>query len=359
VSESPLLPSQPASPGELARGASELPQLLERFVEHLRFERRFSPHTALAYGRDLEQLLEFLDQRFPGLGVRELGKAELRAWLRELSDARSPVTLARKLGSARAFFGFLVESGVVTENPARQMKMPRVRRRLPLVLGADVAAQLMEAPEQAPPRTRRSRARAEAEGQRDRVVLELLYGSGLRVAELASLDVSQLELAEATVRVVGKGNKERIVPLGGPALAALTAYLAVRGELVSTEHSRRAEPALLLGARGRRLPVRRIQELVRRYGALATGRGDVHPHALRHSCATHMLEGGADLRAIQDLLGHSSVATTQRYTHLTQQALSAVYDRAHPLARGSLPTGDAAKSPGQCLLPPAAAASRR
>lgn len=162
---------------------------------------------------------------------------------------------------------------------------------------------------------------------RDSALLELLYGCGLRVSELVSLDLDSVDLASERLHVHGKGKKQRIVPLGRYAVAALKEYLKERGAQ-DTE-------ALFLGARGGRLGVRRVQEMVQTYGAHATGRAGLHPHALRHACATHMLEGGADLRAIQDLLGHESVATTQRYTHLTTEQLTSVYDKAHPLARVS------------------------
>ena len=165
------------------------------------------------------------------------------------------------------------------------------------------------------------------------MALELLYGSGLRVSELASLDLGQISISEAEVRVLGKGRKERMVPLGSKSLEALAAYLPRRAELAHPKSGRYDEQALLLGQLGKRLTVRWLQALVQRYGALGAGRSDLHPHALRHSCATHLLEGGADLRAIQEMLGHSSLSTTQRYTHVSLDQLLAVYDRAHPMAR--------------------------
>jgi len=175
--------------------------------------------------------------------------------------------------------------------------------------------------------------RRESEQLRDTLLLELLYGSGLRVSELIGLDLVSIDSAQAELRVIGKGDKERIVPLGEKALEALEAYLPRRAELRHPKSGYQDPAALLLGRRGRRLGVRWVQELVRRYGALGSGRPDLHPHALRHSCATHMLEGGADLRAIQEMLGHSSLSTTQRYTHLSLDQLIRVYDQAHPLAR--------------------------
>jgi integrase/recombinase XerC len=168
---------------------------------------------------------------------------------------------------------------------------------------------------------------------RDAAALELLYGCGVRVSELVALDLADISLEGAELRVLGKGGKERIVPLGSKAADALGGYLAERGRLRHPKTGHLDENALLLGRGGRRLTTRWIQKLVKRYGALGAGRPDLHPHALRHSCATHMLEGGADLRAIQEMLGHASLSTTQRYTHLSLDQLLSVYDRAHPLSK--------------------------
>jgi integrase/recombinase XerC len=168
---------------------------------------------------------------------------------------------------------------------------------------------------------------------RDSALLEVLYGGGLRVSELAQLDLAAVSLGDKSVRVLGKGKKERVVPLGSKAEEALRAYLSRRVELRHPKTGAQDPAAVFLGQTGRRLGVRWVQKLVRRYGALGAGRPDLHPHALRHSCATHMLEGGADLRAIQEMLGHSSLSTTQRYTHLSLDRLLEVYDKSHPLAR--------------------------
>lgn len=286
-------------------------------------------HTVAAYRRDLLQLDAFLTQRLEREpNPRDVEKLSLRGWLAELSKDVQPTSLARKLASVRALFRYLERHDVVRANPAAAMKSPKVRRKMPVFVGAEAAAQIMEAPltgvepSEAPERLR------------DAALLELLYGSGLRVSELVGLDMEHLRLREGTVRVLGKGKKERIVPLGRPARAAVQRYLERRPQLSHPKTGYLDPRALLVSRRGARLGVRRVQELVRRYGILGSGRGDLHPHALRHSCATHMLEGGADLRAIQDMLGHSSVVTTQRYTHLSMQQLSQVYDRAHPLARG-------------------------
>ncbi len=303
-----------------------LDRLLGRFREHLAAERRSSLHTVSAYCRDLESLFDFVREQSEGsVALESIDRTLLRAWLGQLSRLVSPPTIARKLASLRTFYGYLEREGLARENPARLLQTPKLRRKLPTLVNASAAAEVMAAPLARPGR--------EAEQLRDAAMLELLYGSGLRVSELAALDLADLALESAELRVLGKGKKERIVPLGSKSVAALEAYLARRAELRHERSARQHESAVFLARRGGRLGVRRVQTLVQRYGALGAGRADLHPHALRHSCATHMLEGGADLRAIQELLGHSSLATTQRYTHVSLDQLFAVYDRAHPLAR--------------------------
>lgn len=307
----------------------------ERFLEHLAAERRASPNTVAAYRRDLAQLAAHLERRL-GRAPRleDVHKASLRVWLAEVAEGRTPRTVGRKVSAVRAFFRHLQRRGELRDSPAEGLATPRVRRRLPRVLDAEAAARVVEAPLDV------EGGRPPPERVRDAAMLELLYGSGLRVSELVGLDVDHVALAEGTARVVGKGKKERVVPLGRAAVAALRAHLALRVEV-----SARCRPgegrALFLGRRGRRLGVRWVQQLVRRYGGLGAGRADLHPHALRHSCATHMLEGGADLRSIQELLGHASLATTEQYTHVTLDRLFAVYDRAHPLARAGHDPSDA------------------
>ncbi|HEX9621294.1 MAG TPA: tyrosine recombinase XerC [Polyangiaceae bacterium] len=300
---------------------------IRRFVVLLADERRASPHTVVAYERDLSQLAVFLRERRQGpASPRDVTKFELRAWLGSLSRQNVPATLARKLAAVRSFFATLERAGDISENPALYLETPRHRPRLPKFLGAEAAEQVVTAPLGQP-------GLGDVERLRDHALFELLYGSGLRVSELTGLDVGHLALDEAEVRVLGKGSKERIVPIGRQAERALRAYLERRGELRDRKKGHQDPSALFLSKRGRRLGVRRVQTLAHRYGALGAGRPDLHPHALRHSCATHMLEGGADLRVIQEMLGHASLSTTQRYTHLSLEQLLSVYDRAHPLAR--------------------------
>jgi integrase/recombinase XerC len=305
------------------------------FVAHLHGERRASVHTLDAYQRDLRQLDAFLEKRLghpPALA--EVGKLELRAWLAELTKANSTSsTIARKLASIRSFFKFLSRAEPSRDNPAEGLATPRVKRPLPLVLSTDATAQVIDAPE----RLRRDASKADAGAEearlyRDRLILELLYGCGLRVHELAALDKDALQLTEDTLSVLGKGRKERIVPVGRLCRQAHEEYLRCRPMLCHPKTGAQDQRALLLGRHGQRLGVRQVQHLVRQYGALGVGRADLHPHALRHMCATHMLEGGADLRVIQEFLGHQSLSTTQRYTHLSVEQLLRVYDRSHPLA---------------------------
>jgi integrase/recombinase XerC len=309
----------------------ELEKLGARFTAHLATERRASPHTVLAYGRDLSGLFEYVRARSSPARIQDIDKLTLRAWLAEVSRTVSPTTLSRKLASVRAFFGWLERETLVARNPASQLSSPKLRRKLPRFLGAQAAGEVMEAPD--------GTAIGPIERARDSALLEVLYGSGLRVSELVGLDLEHVELRDASLRVLGKGKKERIVPIGSKASVALERYLSGRLELRHPRTGAQDERALFLGRTGARLGVRRVQTLVRRYGGIGAGRGDLHPHALRHSCATHLLEGGADLRAIQELLGHSSLSTTQRYTHVSLDQLMAVYDKAHPLARrpGSSP----------------------
>ena len=295
-----------------------------KFLSHLESERRASPHTRDAYARDLGALVAFLveKQSRGASDVRAIDVYVLRGWLGQLARTHAPSSVARKLAALRTWMKWLRRVGVLAKSPAEELGSPKVRRPLPTFLGVDAAKEVTESPSD-----------ADARGVRDRALLELLYGSGLRVSELCGLDIENVDLAGGYARVIGKGNKERIVPLGGKCIDAVYKYLAVRGELVHPKTGLQDARALLLSARGARLGVRAVQELVHKYGALGAGRADLHPHALRHTCATHMLDGGADLRSIQEMLGHASLTTTQRYTHVSMEHLLKVYDQAHPLAR--------------------------
>ncbi len=297
-----------------------LDEAVSLFVQRLGGVRRASAHTVSAYGRDLGELLRFLRDEQPGpLTPADVDVFLLRRFLGSLARRVAPSSLARKMASIRAFFRDLVRQGKLSHDPASALSLPKVRRPLPTFLDADAAAAVVESP-----------GEEARHPERDRALLELLYGSGLRVSELCGLNLGDVDLSQGSARVLGKGRKERLVPLGRASVEALRAWYDVRAELASR---RPAEQAVFLSRSGRRLGVRRVQTLVQRYGSQGAGRPDLHPHALRHTCATHMLDGGADLRAIQELLGHSSLSTTQRYTHVSIDKLMNVYDAAHPLAK--------------------------
>jgi integrase/recombinase XerC len=310
-----------------AEQETELDRSIDAFVRALERERRASRHTVSAYRRDLAQLRAYVaDKRPEARSPADVDLAVLRGFLGQLARTRSSASVARKIAACRAYFRHLVKTGVLAKSPAAELVLPRVRRKLPMHLGVDAAARVVEAPDG-----------DDADAARDRAVLELLYGSGLRVSELCGLDLDDLVLAPGReeARVLGKGDKERTVPIGARASEALRAWIDRRTELLRP--GRDAGRALFVSARGLRLGVRAVQRIVRRHGMTGAGRSDLHPHALRHTCATHLLDGGADLRAIQELLGHASLATTQRYTHVSMERILRVYDEAHPLAKASPP----------------------
>jgi integrase/recombinase XerC len=310
---------------------------VSKFVNYLERERRASPNTVSAYRRDLTALVTFAHARQPASRKgREFALADvdiylLRSFLGSLqggpgAGTKPPeaATVARKGSALRTFFKYLRRQGIVKTDPTETLGSPKIRRGLPTLLHVDAAQGVVEAPET----DGSARAPKPAEIARDKAMLELLYGSGLRVSELVDLDVGGV--GGGSVRVVGKGNKERIVPVGELALEMLAQYMNVRDALTRED---RPNSALFLSNRGTRITVRTVQNLVKKWGTLGAGRADLHPHALRHTCATHLLEGGADLRSIQEILGHASLSTTQRYTHVSLDHLLKVYDGAHPLAR--------------------------
>ena len=308
-----------------AQPESALAEAIDEFLLVLARERRASRHTVAAYGRDLAQLSQFVAKKRPTLpGPQAIDVLLLRSWLGQLAERVQPASIARKMAAARAFFRHQIRRGVMKDDPATALSLPKIRRKLPRVLNVDSAKSTVESP-----------TGDGVEGLRARALMEVLYSSGLRVSELVGLNVADVSLDpdRAEARVIGKGNKERRVPLGDEAREALGAYLKVRPAAKRAEDA----DAVFLSTHGRRISVRSVQIYVKRYGALGAGRADLHPHALRHTCATHMLDGGADLRAIQELLGHASLGTTQRYTHVSVEQLMRVYDAAHPLARVTRP----------------------
>jgi integrase/recombinase XerC len=291
---------------------------LDAFRRHLASERGLSPHTVAAYAVDVAGLLDHA-ARLGATRLDDIDAATVRSWLARLrSSGYARSTLARRSSAARVFFAFAVRRGLATTDPAGRLATPKTERRLPRVLTRTEAAALVELP-----------PADEPVGLRDRAVLELLYATGVRVGELCALDVDDLDGHRRVVRVMGKGAKERTVPYGAPAAAALDRWLRVaRPALLAAG----AGPALFVGARGRRIDQRTVRRLVHGYLADVEGAADVGPHGLRHSAATHLLEGGADLRSVQELLGHATLGTTQIYTHVTADRLKASYDQAHPRA---------------------------
>jgi integrase/recombinase XerC len=315
--------------------ATVLRRQIEAFSSHLAHERRASPKTVEHYGRDLDAFAGFVETQKLGAravadGAGAIDAMLLRAWLGDQAKRCKSTSIARRVSVMRGFFRFLRKRGEVSRDPSAEISSPKLRRGLPLVLNADAASEVVEVPAPTPKRTARANAVEKASALRDRAILELLYGSGLRLSEVVALDIGSIDLVEGVVRVMGKGSKERVVPMGPPCIDALRAWLDARHTLRSSQRVAEAN-ALFVGRNGTRLGGRRIETLVKNYGALGAGRNDLHPHALRHSCATHMLEGGADLRVIQELLGHASLATTQRYTHVSMEHVMKQYDLAHPL----------------------------
>jgi integrase/recombinase XerC len=313
-------------------------EAVEDWLAHLARVRRLSPATVRAYGADLADLARALP---PDIGVADVGLEQLREWLWETAkrgDARS--TIARRTASVRGFFAWAHEQGLVPADPGLRLVAPRRGRTLPKVATSDAVRELLDG------LADRSEG-ADPVARRDRAVLELLYGSGIRVSELCGLDLDDVDPGRRTARVTGKGDKERVVPYGLPAERALDDYLR-RGrpplagapgadDRSPAERSRRAAVdgrgrALFLGARGGRLGPRAVHALVSRVLGPVVGAEAIGPHALRHSAATHLLDGGADLRSVQELLGHASLGTTQIYTHVSSERLAAAYRLAHPRA---------------------------
>jgi integrase/recombinase XerC len=307
-----------------------LEQQIDAFAQYLADERRSSPRTVETYIRDLRSFRAYvLEQGLPP-DARALDIVALRGFLSSLFRSNQASTMKKKVSAIRSFFKFLLKRQMVDKNPAAGLRSPKIAKTLPRFLSVDQAFRVMEAPPKEDKRAKPLKAR-------DQAMLETLYGTGVRVGELAGMNVAHCDFSDAEVRVLGKGGKERIVPLGKEAIQSLLAYLPER--LALLRKAKAAEPdALWLSQAGRRLSVRQVQNIVRRHGMQGAGRGDLHPHAMRHSCATHLLDAGADLRSIQELLGHSSLSTTQRYTHVSVDRLMEVYDKAHPLARDK--TGD-------------------
>jgi integrase/recombinase XerC len=303
--------------------------LLDQFLEHLRYERNVSEHTLRNYSSDLVQFVDYLAPADALTGQRNLPDIHqidhitIREWLATLHAAQKrKSSIARKLAALRTFFQFLVREGVLEMNPAKLVTTPRKEKKLPQHLSIEEMIRFIETPDT-----------ETALGKRDRAMLELMYATGVRVSELTKLDLRDVDQGNKLIRVTGKRRKERIVPFGDPALEALQKYLNVRDEfLAHAPSSRREDKALFLNYQGTRITTRSIGRMVEKYIRICAGVHNISPHALRHSFATHLLDSGADLRDIQELLGHARLSTTQIYTHVSMEKLIAVYDKAHPKA---------------------------
>src|ERR1051325_5577137 len=304
-------------------------ELLTQFFEHLRYERNVSEHTLRNYQSDLEQFLDYLAPAHPKTGKRNaptidaIDHITIREWWSDLHAAqKKKSSLARKLAALRTFFQFLVREGLLELNPAKLVATPRLEKKLPVHLSIEEAIKFIETPDVATDL-----------GKRDRAMLELMYATGVRVAELTTLNLGHIDFKNRLVRVTGKRRKERIVPFGEPALEALRNYLDVRDRFLEAAPISVREPeALFLNYQGTRITTRSVGRMVEKKIGFCGGRYDISPHALRHSFATHLLDSGADLRDIQELLGHARLSTTQIYTHVSMEKLIQVYDKAHPKA---------------------------
>ena len=294
-------------------------ECVEQYLSELA-RRGTSPHTLRNYGSDFEQLALFLQP--PGEAVPEIhtiDTALLREWLASLFDAKlSTISIRRKLAAVRSLFKFFHQEGIISSNPASRLRTPKAPERLPDVMSAEKANHILDAAEEGKPAEKPFK-------ERNLALLEFLYGCGIRVSELVGINTEDVDLAEGWLKVQGKGNKERQVPITERAVAAAQRYLAAR-------QAKPEERALFVNHRGTRLSDRHVRSLVKFYALNAGGDSSIHPHSFRHAYATHLLADGADLRAIQELLGHAQLSTTQKYTHVSLTTLMATYDKAHPKA---------------------------
>jgi integrase/recombinase XerC len=315
-------------------------ETIRKFLLYLQYERNASPNTILHYQIDLEQFCDYLTP--PGektLSVLEINHRVVREYLGHLYDRELEKTsIARKLAALRSFFRFCVREKILRQNPARLVATPKIPVRVPSVLTPEEMNGFLNGLTKTQLPLPKNRSRKEGEKQvklilaRDRAILELLYSSGLRVSELTGLDLTDVDRTGQMLRVCGKGRKERVLPYGSKAQEAFDRYWPVREEILRKPRSKPDRKAVFLNYTGGRLTQRAIHQIVRKYFRLSNANWQMHPHSLRHAFATHLLSDGADLRAIQELLGHALLSTTQRYTHSTIDQLMSVYDKSHPHA---------------------------
>ncbi|MER3429339.1 MAG: tyrosine recombinase XerC [Pyrinomonas sp.] len=301
--------------------------LLAQFFDHLRYERNASEHTLRNYAIDLGQFYDYLAPADPRTGVRravdvrQIDHLTIREWLAQLhAEKKKKSSIARKLAALRTFFQFLIREGVLEANPAKLVSTPRLEKKLPHCLSVEDVIRFIETPDISTDL-----------GKRDRAILEILYGTGMRVSELVRLNVQDVDFRQRTVRITGKRRKQRIVPFGEPALHALLQYMTVRDNFLrNAPLAQRDERALFLNYQGTRITTRSVGRMVDKYIELCAGIHNISPHSLRHTFATHLLDNGADLRDIQELLGHARLSTTQIYTHVSMERLIEIYDKSHP-----------------------------
>ncbi|MEO8648436.1 MAG: tyrosine recombinase XerC [Acidobacteriota bacterium] len=303
-----------------------LQESLKQFLQHLKYERNLSAHTLRNYASDLEQFRDHLltIERRDDIPVKEIDRLTIREWMASLHSANKKKTsIARKLASLRTFFQFLIREGVLDSNPAKMVATPRIERKLPNHLSMEDAVRFIETPD----------INTDL-GRRDRAIIEFLYATGIRVGELVNIDLRDIDFREKLVRVTGKRRKQRIVPFGEPALHALVHYLEESRPVFLNEcpPAERDDQAVFLHRRGGRLTTRSVGRVIDKYIKQCADIHDISPHSLRHTFATHLLDSGADLRDIQELLGHARLSTTQIYTQVSMEKMIEVYDRSHPKA---------------------------
>ena len=304
---------------------------IQQFMHYLSLEKNASPHTCRCYRKDLEGFEEFLKSSgmylnsTGGVDIEKVDRMAIRKYMSVLHRKNKKSSIARKISTLRSFFKYLIREQVIPSNPAKSVSTPKVEKTLPTTLTVDEAFRLMESPKNIPEKASEMSKESRV---RDRAILELLYSSGLRVSELVGLNSNQLDSDLGIVRVMGKGRKERIVPVGVKAIDALKAYLEGRGVLTGDD-------PIFINPSGGRLTARSVGRLIKKYTRHSGIFRKVSPHSLRHTFATHLLDAGADIREIQEMLGHSSLSTTQRYTHVSMGKLMEVYDKAHPRSFGN------------------------